>query len=69
MGLEQGPWQNSKKLAREGKKNHGKNFRECGLMPKVETHTLMFFVCARVYVCGCGCALRFLCLNGHIYGF
>lgn len=53
MGLEQGPWQHLKKREREGKKNHGKNLRECGLMPKVETHTVMFCVCVCVYICVC----------------
>lgn len=45
---------NTQKNEREGKKNHGKNLRECGLMPKVETHTLMFLcVCLHVFMCVC----------------
>ena len=70
MGLEQGPWQYSKKTRKKERKTTAKNLRECGLMPKMETHTLMFLcVYACVYVCVCVCvfvlvAVRVCC---HAY--
>lgn len=54
-----------KKRGEKERKTTAKNLRERGLMPKVETRTLMF-LCVCMYVC-VFCRLC-LCSHGHTYG-